>query len=105
MGSESQATRRNDPPPSAAQVMHLRARDSAGLGFVGAAVSLTGLSLYLASQASLAPWLAGQVLLALALVQWFVLLHECGHETLFRTRRLHRPVGHVAAVDRIVDPC
>ena len=31
MGSESQATRRNDPPPSAAQVMHLRARDSAGL--------------------------------------------------------------------------
>ena len=63
MGSESQATHRNDPPPSAAQVMHLRARDSAGLGFVGAAVSLTGLSLYLASQASLAPWLAGQVLL------------------------------------------
>ena len=32
---------------------------------------------------------AGQVLLAVMLVQWFVILHECGHETLFRTRRWH----------------
>ncbi|PYM67388.1 MAG: hypothetical protein DMD79_01125 [Candidatus Rokuibacteriota bacterium] len=102
MGSESPGPHRSDLPPSAHQVMHLRPRDSAGLVFVGAAVALTGLSFYLASQARLAAWLAGQVLLALALLQWFVLLHECGHETLFRTRRLHRPVGHVAAFFAVI---
>jgi fatty acid desaturase len=47
-------------------------------------------------------WLAGQVVLAVALVQWFVLLHECGHETLFRTRRLHGPIGHLAAFFAVI---
>jgi fatty acid desaturase len=51
---------------------------------------------WLASQPALGAWLAGEGLLALAFVQWFVLLHECGHETLFRTRRLHGALGHVA---------
>jgi len=41
-------------------------------------------------------WAAGQIVLALALVQWFVVLHECGHDTLFRTRRLHPIVGRIA---------
>jgi Fatty acid desaturase len=41
-------------------------------------------------------WLAGQVLLGLALVHRFALLHESGHDTLFRTRWLHTVVGHVA---------
>jgi fatty acid desaturase len=31
------------------------------------------------------------------MVQWFALLHECGHETLFKTKRLHVPLGHLAA--------
>jgi fatty acid desaturase len=43
------------------------------------------------------PWAAGQVLLAVMLVQWFVILHECGHATLFRTRRYHRVAGRLAA--------
>jgi fatty acid desaturase len=30
-------------------------------------------------------------------VQWFVILHECGHDTLFRTRRYHAIAGRVAA--------
>ena len=41
---------------------------------------------------------AGQVLLALMLVQWFVILHECGHDTLFRTRRWHAVAGRLAAI-------
>ena len=44
-----------------------------------------------------AVWLAGQLLLSLMLVQWFVILHECGHDTLFRTRRYHAVAGRVAA--------
>jgi len=43
------------------------------------------------------PWAAGQALLALMLVQWFVILHECGHDTLFRTRRYHVIAGRLAA--------
>lgn len=42
-------------------------------------------------------WITGQTLLALMLVQWFVILHECGHETLFRTRRYHLLAGRLAA--------
>lgn len=47
-------------------------------------------------------WLVGQMLLALMFVQWFVILHECGHETLFRTRRWHAPAGQVAAVCSLI---
>jgi len=42
-------------------------------------------------------WLAGQVLVALALVQWFIILHECGHETLFRRSSFNVATGYVAA--------
>ena len=45
-----------------------------------------------------AAWAGGQVLLALGLVQWFVVLHECGHDTLFRTRRLEPTIGRVAGL-------
>jgi fatty acid desaturase len=57
---------------------------------------LTGASLALALRPAWQMWLAGQLMLALALVQWFVLMHECGHGTLFRTRALNLVVGHVA---------
>jgi fatty acid desaturase len=51
----------------------------------------------LALQESLWAWAAGQVVIALALLQWFVILHEAGHNTLFRTRRLNRLAGHLAS--------
>jgi omega-6 fatty acid desaturase (delta-12 desaturase) len=47
-------------------------------------------------------WICGQVLLALMLVQWFVILHECGHETLFRTRRWHASAGRIAATFSLI---
>ena len=47
-------------------------------------------------------WLCGQALLAVMLVQWFVILHECGHETLFRTRRWHAAAGRLAAVFSLI---
>jgi fatty acid desaturase len=42
-------------------------------------------------------WLPGQLLLAVAFVQWFIVLHECGHETLFRSARMNSAVGRLAA--------
>jgi fatty acid desaturase len=41
-------------------------------------------------------WALGQGVLAIALLQWFVLLHECGHGVLFRNRLANRAVGHLA---------
>jgi fatty acid desaturase len=44
----------------------------------------------------------GQLLFALALVQWFAVLHECGHETLFRAKRIHVLIGHVAGFFSVI---
>jgi omega-6 fatty acid desaturase (delta-12 desaturase) len=41
--------------------------------------------------------LLGQAVLAVTMIQWFALLHECGHGTLFRSKALHAPAGRVAA--------
>ena len=85
------------PPPPAA-LLHLRPNDRLGWGFTALilAETLAGLSLSVAP--ATAVWLLGQLVLAFSLVQWFVLLHECGHGTLFATRRLNAIVGHLAGV-------
>jgi acyl-lipid omega-6 desaturase (Delta-12 desaturase) len=58
------------------------------------ALTIAGLAMSLSHGLSL--WITGQAVLAAALVQWFVILHECGHETLFRTRSWHLPAGRIA---------
>jgi omega-6 fatty acid desaturase (delta-12 desaturase) len=93
---------RADAAPSPAQLTHLRATDTAGLTVVGVALAATALGLLLSSRAGLGFWLCGQMLLGLMFVQWFVILHECGHDTLFRTRRWHAVVGRVAAVFSLI---
>ncbi len=85
-------------PPSAREVMHLRPGNLTGAGIVLGFSALTALALWLSSLQGVAPWLLGQLLLSVALVQWFVLLHEAGHRTLFRTRSLHGLVGRLASV-------
>lgn len=67
-----------------------------GLGYVVLAVALTALALCSSLQTGLGFYVCGQALLALVLVLWLALLHEAGHETLFATRWLHRPVAHIA---------
>jgi fatty acid desaturase len=92
--------------PAKLRIGHLRPSDLVGALFVAACATLTALSLALAATDLIACWLVGQVLLAFALLQWFVLMHEAGHNTLFRTRRLNRLVGHVAGFFALVPfPC
>ncbi|MES2179659.1 MAG: fatty acid desaturase [Gemmatimonadota bacterium] len=83
--------------PTPAQLTHLRASDAAGAAVAGQAIALTAGALLLSAQPTIVLWLVGQLLLATAMVQWFALLHECGHDTLFRTKRLHVPLGYLAA--------
>lgn len=78
-------------------ISELRPRDRIGWLYLGWATTCTATALWLSATHSVVAWIAGQLLLAAALNQWFVLLHESGHSTLFRTKALHKPVGHVAA--------
>lgn len=39
-----------------------------------------------------------QILAGCSLFRWFVILHECGHKTLFRASMTNSVVGHVASV-------
>ena len=82
-------------PPTPATLTHLRSSNAAAMSIVSASVGITVGAIWLSLQASIWWWAAGQILLALALVQWFAVLHECGHETLFRGKRsqCHRRAG------------
>jgi fatty acid desaturase len=84
--------------PSAAALSRLRPTDAAGatVAFSCLAITASGIALSLSSRWWV--WGAGQLVLALSFIQWFALLHECGHETLFRTKRLHAPLGHLAGL-------
>jgi acyl-lipid omega-6 desaturase (Delta-12 desaturase) len=93
---------RSDQPPTAAQLIHLKPSNATGGLLIGSCVALTFFALWLSSRDALWMWLTGQVLLALALVQWFAVLHECGHETLFRSKRPHTAIGHIAGFFSII---
>ena len=74
----------------------LEASDAMGALFSLAAALLTAGGVALASADSALLWAAGQVLLALAFLQWFSLLHEAGHGILFRSPSPNRVVGWIA---------
>jgi omega-6 fatty acid desaturase (delta-12 desaturase) len=89
-------------PPTPSDLTHLRPSDAAGSAVIAGATVATAGALWLSARADLRLWLVGQVVLAVSLVQWFAILHECGHETLFRTRRVHALVGQVAGFFSII---
>jgi acyl-lipid omega-6 desaturase (Delta-12 desaturase) len=84
------------PAPAAADLLHLRPDNARGWLVVLSAAALTGAGIAMSLSAHWELWIAGQLVLAAALVQWFAILHECGHETLFRTRSWHAPAGRLA---------
>jgi omega-6 fatty acid desaturase (delta-12 desaturase) len=93
---------RADAAPTPADLTHLRPTDAAGLRVIAVALGGTALALLLSFGAGWKMWVAGQTLLGLLLVQWFVILHECGHETLFKTRKWHAIAGRLAATFSLI---
>ncbi len=84
--------------PPVSTFSDLKPSDCMGaLYFIGCS-SITCLAIYLSNSDQSAIWLGGQTLLALAMLQWFVLIHEAGHKTLFRHGLLNRICGHVASL-------
>ncbi len=88
--------------PTPASLLHLRPSNLTGLGHVTGAAATTSFGLALSVQSNLGLWAAGQLLLAAAYVQWFVLLHEAGHATLFKSRRLNELAGYAAGFFAII---
>jgi fatty acid desaturase len=82
--------------PRPSELQHLRPSNAAGSFAVSIVAGITALGLALASQPHLVTWILGQFVLSLALLQWFVVLHECGHDTLFASKRLNLAVGRLA---------
>ncbi|MEO7273749.1 MAG: fatty acid desaturase [Vicinamibacterales bacterium] len=87
---------RRPTPPRPADLTHLKPSDPRGGCLVVSCLVLTLAGIALSLRGGAVSWAVGQALTAAALVQWFVILHECGHETLFRTRRWHRLIGPIA---------
>ena len=82
------------PQPEA--LTHLRPTDQHGAIVAGLVVTGTVVAVWLSLRGGLLAWVAGQLILGGLLVVWFAILHECGHRTLFRSRRLNAVVGLVA---------
>ncbi len=92
--------------PSAREVAHLKAKDTTGAFYTVLCLTLTSTGVAL-TQACLwgegwldwraiwPLWGLGHVILSFGLLQAFALLHECGHNVLFRSRRLNTLTGHV----------
>ena len=83
-------------PPSPAALSQLRPTDAAGATVALSCIAVTASGIALSLSSRWWVWAVGQLVFALSLIQWFALLHECGHETLFRTKGLHAPLGHIA---------
>jgi len=93
---------RSTHPPTPADLTHLRPSNAAGSAVTLVAIVATVIALTLSMRAEVWLWLPGQIILAVALVQWFAILHECGHETLFRSRGIHRAIGQLAGFFSII---
>ncbi|HEX2269663.1 MAG TPA: fatty acid desaturase [Pyrinomonadaceae bacterium] len=84
-------------PPSSVAINHLRSSNLVGCVLFSSAALLTVVGVALSLQSNWLVWLLGQAVFAFTLLQWFALLHECGHGTLFRSKALHASVGRIAA--------
>ena len=88
--------------PDVQSLRYLRPRTSVGIIYFTAVSLTTVVAAWCALTLNLAGWLCGQALFALVFLQWFVMLHEAGHQTLFKNRLLNRIVGHIAGFFAII---
>lgn len=93
---------RGSPPPSAAEVAHLRPVLAFAAAHTLGSIAALAVGIALAMRPGWGAYLAGQAILAVAFVHAFVLLHEAGHQTLFPNSRVNVIVGHLAGFIAIV---
>ena len=84
--------------PPISQFKSLKPSDLIGAMFVMGCSVATGVAIYLSTVDHWLIWLLGQTLLAFAMLQWFVLIHEAGHKTLFKSAAWNKCSGHLASL-------
>lgn len=82
--------------PRTAAIRQLRPTNWRGCIHGGFALLLSCAAVTLSLSENAGVWFAGQLLLAAAFLLWFALLHEAGHQTLFRSRGANQAAGHFA---------
>ena len=85
-------------PTPANELPNLKPRNLKGAVYFLLSSFMTAAGIWLSLSDTTCVWLAGQVILAIALLQWFILLHEAGHRTLFSTKALNTAAGHAAGL-------
>ena len=85
-------------PPPISEFKCLKPSDGIGAMFVIGCSVATGVAIYLSTVDHWSFWLVGQMLLAFAMLQWFVLIHEAGHKTLFKSAIGNKLSGHFASL-------
>jgi len=80
---------------------NFRPSDGLGLLHTAGVAAITAVGLWMSRSGGVL-WAGGQILVAVAFVQWFILLHECGHETLFRRASFNIVAGHIASFFSII---
>ena len=76
--------------------------DTVGFAYCTLATILTIAAALLSTKASGISWMIGQLLFALAFLEWFIILHEAGHRTLFRRRLPNMLAGTIAGVFALI---
>lgn len=77
--------------------MNLLPSDAIGFAYFALAATLTVSAVFLSLEPFGIAWLIGQLLFALAFLEWFFVLHEAGHRTLFRRRLPNLFAGTIAS--------
>lgn len=76
---------------------HCKTQLGPALMTLGRVMALTLVACALSLDVNLLVWLLGQVLLGFAVLQWFVLIHDFGHNYFFKAKAANWIWGHVAS--------
>lgn len=79
------------------QTSHLKPNMFKGIRVLLFVSLITVLAIYLSFSINIYAWLIGQLLYGLCVLQWFVLLHDFGHNYFFRSKFLNWFFGYVSS--------
>ncbi len=68
------------------------------IGIILWQLTFSTISIYLSFSDNIVIWISGQILLSINMLQWFFLMHELAHQSLFPNEKVNAIIGHVASL-------
>jgi len=68
------------------------------IGIILWQLTFTAISIYLSFSDNIVIWISGQILLSINMLQWFFLMHELAHQSLFPNEKVNAIIGHIASL-------